>query len=53
MPGAAKRVTMPSATVLHRVRRAEQLLGVSLSQPDERLTLQLACRVLRETGRRQ
>ena len=37
-------------TVLHRVRRAEQLLGVSLSQPDERLTLQLACRVFRESG---
>jgi PucR family transcriptional regulator, purine catabolism regulatory protein len=34
-------------TVAQRVRRAEQLLGVSLAQVDERLTLQLACRVLR------
>jgi purine catabolism regulator len=34
-------------TVAQRIRRAEQLLGVSLSLPDERLTLQLACRALR------
>jgi PucR-like helix-turn-helix protein/diguanylate cyclase with GGDEF domain len=34
-------------TVAHRIRRAEELLGVSLALPDERLTLQLACRVVR------
>jgi hypothetical protein len=34
-------------TIAQRIRRAEQLLGVSLAQVDERLTLQLACRVLR------
>jgi DNA-binding PucR family transcriptional regulator len=34
-------------TISQRIRRAEQLLGVSLAQVDERLTLQLACRVLR------
>jgi hypothetical protein len=38
-------------TVAHRIRRTEQLLGVNLAQPDERLTLQLACRVLRARPR--
>ncbi len=34
-------------TIAQRIRRAESLLGVSLGQVDERLTLHLACRVLR------
>jgi DNA-binding PucR family transcriptional regulator len=42
--GGARRARNTRA---QRIRRAEQLLGVSLSLPDERLTLQLACRALR------
>jgi PucR family transcriptional regulator, purine catabolism regulatory protein len=38
-------------TVAQRIRRCEQVLGVSLGLPDERLTLQLACRVLRARDR--
>ena len=34
-------------TVTHRIRRVEELLGVNLARPDERLTLQLACRLVR------
>lgn len=34
-------------TVMHRIGRIEQLLSMSLSRPDERLVLQLACRVVR------
>jgi PucR-like helix-turn-helix protein/diguanylate cyclase with GGDEF domain len=34
-------------TVAQRIRRVEDLLGVSLTRPDERLTVHLACRVLR------
>lgn len=34
-------------TVMHRIGRIEQLLSMSLSRSDERLVLQLACRVLR------
>jgi hypothetical protein len=39
-------------TVTHRIRRAEEMLGISLARPDERLTLHLACRLvrLREQG---
>lgn len=33
-------------TVAQRIARAEQLLGVNLSRPDDRLVIQLACRVL-------
>lgn len=39
-------------TVAHRIARVEQLLSINLARPDERLVLQLACRVLRsgDTG---
>lgn len=37
-------------TVNQRVERAEQALGVDLSRPDDRLVVQLACRVLRGPG---
>jgi DNA-binding PucR family transcriptional regulator len=37
-------------TVAYRIRRAEELLGVNLARPDERLTVQLACRVVRARG---
>jgi purine catabolism regulator len=33
-------------TVAHRIARAEQLLNVNLSRADDRLVVQLACRVL-------
>lgn len=32
-------------TVTRRLRRIEELIGVSLHHPDERLALQLACRL--------
>nr|WP_255426726.1 helix-turn-helix domain-containing protein [Pseudonocardia sp. C8] len=37
-------------TVNQRVERAQQLLAVDLTLPDDRLVVQLACRVLRGTG---
>lgn len=40
-------------TVAQRIRRAEELLGVSLSQPEERLTIHLACRLLQTHAERR
>jgi DNA-binding PucR family transcriptional regulator len=37
-------------TVTHRINRIEQLLATSLARADERLVLQLACRVLQGGG---
>lgn len=37
-------------TVAQRIARAEQLLNVNLTRPDDRLVVQLACRVLGLTG---
>ncbi|WP_214365599.1 helix-turn-helix domain-containing protein [Pseudonocardia sp. H11422] len=37
-------------TVTQRIARAEQLLSVNLARPDDRLVVQLACRVLRQNG---
>lgn len=37
-------------TVAQRITRAEQLLNVNLTRPDDRLVVQLACRVLGLTG---
>ena len=50
--GTAALLGVHRNTVTHRIRRVEELLGVSLARPDERLTLQLACRLvrLRERG---
>ncbi|GAA5127754.1 helix-turn-helix domain-containing protein [Haloechinothrix salitolerans] len=44
---AAAALRVHRNTVMHRIGRIEQLLSMSLSRPDERLVLQLACRVLR------
>jgi hypothetical protein len=46
--GTAAALGVHRNTIAQRIRRAEHLLGVSLGQVDERLTLQLACRVLRD-----
>jgi purine catabolism regulator len=40
-------------TVTQRIVRAEQLLSVNLARPDDRLVVQLACRVLRQHGAQQ
>lgn len=47
----AARLGLHRNTVSQRIRRAEALLGVSLGRADERLTVQLACRLLRLRGR--
>jgi PucR family transcriptional regulator, purine catabolism regulatory protein len=43
----AARLGVHRNTVAQRISRAEQLLGVNLVHPDERLAIQLACRVVR------
>ena len=37
-------------TVLNRIERIRQLIRVDLNQPDERLALQLACRVIKKAN---
>jgi hypothetical protein len=44
---AAVRLKVHRNTVAQRINRAEQLLGVSLLNPDERLAVHLACRAVR------
>ncbi|HEX8867321.1 MAG TPA: helix-turn-helix domain-containing protein [Lentzea sp.] len=44
---AAVRLKVHRNTVTQRINRAEQLLGVSLLNPDERLAVHLACRAVR------
>ncbi|MEV6238154.1 helix-turn-helix domain-containing protein [Lentzea sp. NPDC051838] len=44
---AAARLRVHRNTVAQRINRAEQLLGVSLLNPDERLAVHLACRAVR------
>ncbi|MCP2246365.1 helix-turn-helix domain-containing protein [Lentzea aerocolonigenes] len=44
---AAARLKVHRNTVAQRINRAEQLLGVSLLNPDERLAVHLACRAVR------
>jgi PucR family transcriptional regulator, purine catabolism regulatory protein len=44
---AAARLGVHRNTVSQRISRAEQLLGVSLLNPDERLAVHLACRAAR------
>jgi DNA-binding PucR family transcriptional regulator len=46
---AAHRLGTHRNTVTRRVQRAETLLGVPLTDPDDRLALQLACRMWRLT----
>lgn len=46
---AAARLGVHRNTVSQRISRAEQLLGVSLLNPDERLAVHLACRAARAT----
>jgi hypothetical protein len=41
---AAARLHLHRNAVLYRIKRIEQLLAVDLDDPDERLSLQLACR---------
>lgn len=43
----AVRLKVHRNTVAQRINRAEQLLGVSLLNPDERLAVHLACRAVR------
>ena len=50
--GTAAALGVHRNTVAQRVHRIEALLGASLAQVDERLTLQLACRVLRDRAAR-
>ena len=45
--GAAHRLGVHRNTVSNRVRRVTDVLGVRLDDPETRLSLQLACRVLR------
>lgn len=45
--GAAHRLGVHRNTVSNRVRRATDILGIRLDDPETRLSLQLACRVLR------
>lgn len=44
---AAVRLKVHRNTVAQRINRVEQLLGVSLLNPDERLAVHLACRAVR------
>ena len=44
---AAHRLLVHRNTVANRIRRIVEVLGVSLDDPETRLSLQLACRVLR------
>ncbi|MEU6040653.1 helix-turn-helix domain-containing protein [Actinomadura sp. NPDC047616] len=44
---AAQRLGLHRNTVTRRIQRAEALLGTPLSDPDDRLSLQLACRLYR------
>ncbi len=45
--GAAQRLGVHRNTVSNRVRRVTEVLGIQLEDPETRLSLQLACRVLR------
>jgi hypothetical protein len=45
--GAAHRLGIHRNTVANRVRRVSDVLGIHLNDPETRLSLQLACRVLR------
>ena len=45
--GAAHRLGVHRNTVSNRVRRVTDVLGIGLDDPETRLSLQLACRVLR------
>ena len=45
--GAAHRLGIHRNTVSNRVRRVTDVLGIQLDDPETRLSLQLACRVLR------
>lgn len=45
--GAAHRLGVHRNTVSNRVRRVTDVLGIELDDPETRLSLQLACRVLR------
>lgn len=46
----AARLHVHRNTVTQRIARAESLLSVNLTRPDDRLVVQLACRVLGLTG---
>lgn len=43
----AQRLGLHRNTVTRRIRRAEELLGIPLSDPDDRLAVHLACRMRR------
>jgi sugar diacid utilization regulator len=52
--GTATHLGVHRNTVMQRIERAQRLLSVDLSRPDERLVVHLACQVLRggDRGRR-
>ncbi|MGH3705720.1 MAG: helix-turn-helix domain-containing protein [Agromyces sp.] len=50
MAATAAALGLHRNTVSTRIQRAQELLGVDMTDPEARLALHLACRAVRESG---